>query len=272
MRSDKKERILMSAPNFFMKRLIKTTCRRVGFDLVRCDVRPCSTRRPPVGYTGTVLEDIKARGLKCTSILDVGANEGRWTRLVASIFPQAKYFMIEPLEEMKGRLTDICQCHPGSRVFTAGAGSTPGRLTFTLMGSDERLSGSSFIPKESKDLISQGKQRTVPVVTIDLLIDQGEMPIPELVKLDVQGFELEALRGASQLFGRTEVFILEVSFFPFMSATRAMFHDVINFMHERDYVTYDFCGFIRRSSDGALAQADVCFTKTAGLLRRSSRW
>ena len=43
-------------------------------------------------------------------------------------------------------------------------------------------------------------------------------------------------------------------------------------MAERDYVIYDFPGFLRRPFDGALAQMDVCFVKRNGILRHSNEW
>src|SRR6266436_4167158 len=90
--------------------------------------------------------------------------------------------------------------------------------------------------------------------------DSEKRQIPDLVKLDVQGFELEALKGATQLFGRTEVFIMETP----------VFHEVVQFMADRGYLTYDFPGFLRRPRDGALGQCGVCFVRENSPLRESS--
>jgi len=51
-----------------------------------------------------------------------------------------------------------------------------------------------------------------------------------------------------------------------------VFSDVINFMLARDYVVYDFAGFLRRPLDGALGQCDICFVKKNGFLRKSNDW
>ena len=95
------------------------------------------------------MEDLKARGLKCKIILDVGANEGRWSRLASSVFSEAQFILIEPLREMKDKLDSICRKHPGSRWYMAGAGREAGKLTLTVMGHNKLLSGSTFIPPES---------------------------------------------------------------------------------------------------------------------------
>jgi len=101
--------------------------------------------------------------------------------------------------------------------------------------------------------------------------DSEKRQIPDLVKLDVQGFELEALKGATQLFGRTEVFIMETPLFRFVGV-EPVFHEVVQFMADRGYLTYDFPGFLRRPRDGALGQCGVCFVRENSPLRESSEW
>ena len=74
-------------------------------------------------------------------------------------------------------------------------------------------------------------------------------------------------------FGFTEVYIVEVSLFPFSGVPGVpIITDVINFMLNRDYVVYDFPGFLRRPLDGALAQCDICFVKKNGFLKESNDW
>ena len=158
--------------------------------------------------------------------------------------------------------------HPGSRWFQAGAGAAAGERLFTIRGDRH---GSSFLPAPSPDDERSGRQRSVPVVTIDSLLDAAAMAMPNLVKLDVQGFELEVLRGGQRLFGAVEVFIVEASLFRFLPGM-PLFHEVIAFMAERGYYAYDFAGSLRRPYDGAPGQTDVCFARDGGILRASDRW
>jgi FkbM family methyltransferase len=58
-----------------------------------------------------------------------------------------------------------------------------------------------------------GKQREIEISSIDDLLSESVIHNPELIKIDIQGYELEALKGAERTFGHTEVFILEVSLF-----------------------------------------------------------
>jgi hypothetical protein len=91
------------------------------------------------------------------------------------------------------------------------------------------------------------------------------------VKLDVQGFELEALSGAETLFGKTEIFILEVSLFPF-SPGWLLAREVISFMSARAYELYDVPGFARRPREEALGQLDLAFIKANGAFRKVTTW
>ena len=94
--------------------------------------------------------------------------------------------------------------------------------------------------------------------------------MPEIAKFDIQGFELEALRGASALFAGTEIIILEVSMFS--SERKPGLATMVEFMDKRGFRAYDFCGFLRRPLDGALGQTDIAFARSDGVLRNSKMW
>lgn len=251
-----------------MKRIIKQIFRQLGYGLHRLDRPNPGSAARPIGDIQLFLEDLRVRGFTPQSILDVGANRGDWSRIAKGIFPTARCFLIEPQVEMKPLLDNFCQDFPDSQYFLAGAGATPGELTLTIW---DDLVGSSFLPSESEEWKQAGKQRSVPIITIDSLIENGAIVMPQLVKLDIQGFELQALLGGTKLFGNTEIFILEVSLFKFMEGM-PIFHEVISFMADRGYIVYDFPGFLRRPYDGALGQVDVGFAKQDMFLRASNHW
>lgn len=216
------------------------------------------------------LQDLRHRGFHCGAVLDIGANVAAWSWMAKRTFPAARFFLIEPQSEMTDKLEAFCRDYPGSQYVLAGAGAEKGMLTLTVW---DDHSGSSFRPHERDDLQAAGKQRSVPIVTIDDLIADGTIEMPNLIKLDIQGFELEALRGAATTFGQTDVYIMEVSLFSFADVPgMPVLSDVINFMLERGYVVYDFVGFSRRPLDGALGQCDMCFVKQNGFLRSSMDW
>lgn len=223
----------------------------------------------PIGNVQLLLEDILDRGVNFKFILDVGANLGEWTRMAKEVFPDSIIYMIEPLSEMESNLKKICEEFPGTKYFPNGAGSKIENHVMTTWGDD--LAGANCLVVENEYLKSINKQRIIPIITIDSLIEKGEIEIPELAKLDIQGYELEALKGATKLFGKTEVFILEASLFEFTSGNPIL-SEVIIFMAERGYEIYDLPGFLRRPYDGALAQIDVCFAKRDGILRASNSW
>jgi len=222
----------------------------------------------PVGSIYFLLYDLKSRGLNCNYILDVGAHSAGWASLAKKIFTESVIYLIEPLAEMEDKLKNFCADFPSSKYFLNGAGSKEEISNITL---SETLEGSNFLQKENAYLKSSNVQREVRIITIDSLIQKGDINIPDLVKLDVQGFELEALKGAELLFGKTEVFILEASFFEFVEGT-PLFSEVIGFMADKGYEVYDFSGFLRRPYDRALGQIDICFVKREGFLRNSKAW
>lgn len=251
-----------------MKALLQKALNTSGYQLKKIQQHRLLPNERPVGDMQCLLEDLRKRGLQCSFIMDVGANRGQWSRMAKNIFTEAEFCLIEPQIEMFNSLQNFCDEFENSFFVNAGAGACKEAKTLTVW---DDLLGSSLLPVVNCDLKKNNKQREIEIITIDSIIAKRKVNAPELIKLDIQGFELEALKGAEQTFGVTEVYILEVSFFAFERAM-PVFADVINFMLERNYVVYDFAGFLRRPYDGALGQCDICFVKKNGFLRRSNKW
>jgi hypothetical protein len=118
------------------------------------------------------------------------------------------------------------------------------------------------IPQEDKRT-----PRMVEMRTIDSMIQDNLIDTPDLVKIDVQGFELEVLKGAESLFGKTELFIIETALHN-KHKSYPLIAEVIAFMNQRDYLVYDFAGFLRQPHDGSLIECDLCFVKRGSFLRK----
>lgn len=251
------------------KRLLRQAFAAIGFEVRRLDsaARPASPQRP-IGELKSFLEDVKARRFLPFGILDVGANRGDWTRLALSIFPDARVILVEPQDEMEVVLKKFCAESASCQYVKAAVGRFEGSLVQTIW---DDLAGSSFLPQSEPSKLAAGKQRLTKVTTINEVLTQNIGFQPDLVKLDIQGFELEAMSGGSKLFGATELFILETSLFPFMEG-QPVTREIVEFMHERGYELYDVIEYIRRPYDGALGQVDLAFAKRDGILRADNRW
>ena len=224
--------------------------------------RPFADLRP-------FLEFVRGLGFAPAFVVDVGAHRGHWTELARDVFPAAEVLMIEPQPEVRADLDAVCARLPGVRRVEVAVGAAEEIRHQTIW---EDLQGSSFLPAPEPARIATGEQRPVRVRRLDdVLAEECGGRAPDLVKLDVQGFELEVLRGAPSLFGRTELFVLETSLYEFLDGL-PLLREVIGFMAERGYEIYDVAGYIRRPVDGALGQLDVAFARRRGLLRRDDRW
>jgi hypothetical protein len=146
----------------------------------------------------------------------------------------------------------------------AVAGDRPGE---TVINVHEDLTCSSIL-KEVEGSSVDGSPRIVKVITLDQICREKNTEGPYLIKVDVQGSELNVLDGAEYILQETEVIILEVSLFKTMS-TNPEIYDVLEYMKKKGFVTYDIFDFRYRPLDGALSQIDIIFVKENGLFRQS---
>jgi len=81
----------------------------------------------------------------------------------------------------------------------------------------------------------------------------------DFIKMDVQGYELEVLRGATRAMAQAQAIYLEVSLVPINQGC-PLIDEVMQFMTGRGFRLLDFCSQNRRK-DGILWQTDLMFVR-----------
>ena len=179
------------------------------------------------------------------------------------MFPDTRYLLIEPLEEYRPLLEQVKQSLPSVEFTIAAASALEGDLAINV---HPDLVGSSLYREIETGTGVNGVTRTVRALTVDRLVREAGADGPYLLKVDVQGAELDVLKGAERTFD-AEVVVLEVSFFKFFE-DEPEYVDILAYMKAKGFVPYDIVGRQYRPLDRALSQADIAFVKEDGIFRR----
>jgi FkbM family methyltransferase len=209
-----------------------------------------------------VLNHVKRLGFEPATVIDVGVAYG--TPELYDAFPGARFLLVDPLEEYAPVIDQIVARLGSAEWVRAAAGPSPGEIEINV----NRAPALSSTLGHWKGQDDGGRPRTVPVLRLDDLVAERSLPGPYLVKVDVEGAELRVLEGASTVLEQTELVLLEVNLFQFLPH-QPQLHDVVTFMKERGFVTYDFYGGHLRLLDGALAMVNMAFVREDGRFRES---
>jgi FkbM family methyltransferase len=208
---------------------------------------------------------IKSKGFNPTTVIDVGVATD--TDELYVHFPQARYLFVEPLAEFEPNLQQLCQRYPGSNYMLAAAGADNGEITFNVGPS---MGDSSIYQTiECRDGAYEMYKRTVPQYRLDTMWEALELTGPTLLKVDVQGGEIEVLKGATTIMDQFEVIILECGMIESYIG-QPIFHEYVAYLADHGFVVYDIIhtGF---SETGLLAQIDLVFVKKDGQFRQDQR-
>ena len=90
-------------------------------------------------------------------------------------------------------------------------------------------------------------------------MDRDALAEGSLLKIDVQGYELEVLRGCENLLDRFAAVYVECSFVELYEG-QALAHEVIDWLHAREFYL-DRIGLVTFDTRGVSVQADLLFLR-----------
>jgi FkbM family methyltransferase len=233
--------------------------------MIKSLVRQYLARRFKVPEIPVSLNTLALLGFSPDIIFDVGAYQGDFAKCCCKIFPNAQVVCFEVLEHKVQQLEKTFINNAQIQVFP------------TLLGAETKEAVPLHNVETASSILLEHIPQNFPVTfhpmtTVDEIVANNfDARSPDLLKLDVQGYELEVLKGAENTLQKIQVILVELNLLD-IHQNCPLFAEVVGWLNERDWVAYDICGLTRRPLDSALWQADLMFVHRDSLLRRDKRW
>jgi FkbM family methyltransferase len=158
-------------------------------------------------------------------VFDVGANLGEWSFMVSSYLQgRAKLFMFEPQPACRRFLAPLIE--RGAILTQAAVGEVEGEATFFTPDPNGAGGNASLHMRRDTDFSKTGfVTEKVQVITIDQFMERQEIDRVDFLKMNIEGNELAALRGADKALQRKAIRALSFEFGSGNINSRTFFHD-----------------------------------------------
>ena len=197
---------------------------------------------------------------KVRYIIDGGASIGDTSIRLSNLFPKAKVFSIDPYPPFFNALIRVSNRNPNISAHDTALSNYDGKSTFNINmseGTNSLLNTNEGKTKVFGDLVAKKDQIEVVCTTLDSFTEANSIENIDILKLDLQGYELKALQGASKILQKQKVGVLlcEIIFEDiYEDQTRP--YELINFLvKEHSFKLFNF--YQKNYHKGRLLQADV---------------
>jgi FkbM family methyltransferase len=202
------------------------------------------------------------KNLNSDFIVDVGANRGQFALVSRKIFPDAKIHSFEPLDEPAKIFETVFLEDSNVHLHRCAIGSENKTMAIHVSEHDD---SSSLLPigKKQSELFPHTGESEIRETLVQPLFEAisiDEISSNALLKIDVQGFELEVLKGCQSTLSKFTHVYVECSFIELYEG-QALANEIIDFLHKNNFVLIGIHNTYY-SRNGQAVQADFLFKKT----------
>jgi FkbM family methyltransferase len=198
---------------------------------------------------------------KETSLVDIGANKGEFSKDFLNFFPKTKEIVLfEPLKHLNEKIKINLNGYNNYKIINSGVGDKEEiRIfkydkDFTDLGSfkDYADDVNTFYKKKGK------VEENIEITKLDNL--NFDFTNQSVLKVDVQGFELEVLKGALNSLVKFDLIIIECSFVSEYLETEPSFSEIVKILRINNFFPLIFQNYTKSISNYAF-ERDVIFVK-----------
>lgn len=229
-----------------------------------------SSKRPITSYfkkgssiaSTQIIHSMKKYVPELNTILDVGANQGQFAITSTFFYSNATIYSFEPVPDTFKLLEANTKNIPLIKCNNYALGSSNGEIDF--YSNDHSHASSALLVSEAQKkaipLTASQHKIKVPVKTLDEVNKQLNLKSPVLLKLDVQGFEKEVLKGSLSMISKVDFLLFEASFVS-MYDGEALFDEMNTLAKDLGFELVGPVGFLQ-SDNLQILQMDMLYKRT----------
>ncbi len=222
-----------------MKRFLKDTIRRLlnkfGFEIHRISFND------PFLAQRELLKQVKVN-----IIFDIGAHIGNITAIYKKVFPDSTIYCFEPSPSTFKILQKRFKNDTSVKVFRIAISDKTGETQF-FINKNEATNSLLPVMESSKKFVNNIKDlETKNIIkvfssTLDEFCEDKNIEEIHILKMDIQGAELKALKGAERMLTEKRIWLIftEIMFIP-LYKNQSLFHDICKFLYEKNYFLFNF--------------------------------
>lgn len=206
-----------------------------------------------------IISNLKKKSHTFSTIIDVGANSGQFTKVSSYFFPSSKIFVFEPIPTLYEKISKNFKKNKNILVNNLALGNETGIIKFNQneyghVSSILEISDSnSHYPNENLTQID------VEISTLDTYFNTDILVSPALLKLDVQGFELEVLKGGLKILNKIDYIIIEANLEQ-LYTNQPSFTEVNKFLNDNGFELNGMLDF-NIGSNNSYIEIDLLYKK-----------
>ncbi len=225
--------------------IIKFCFLKIGIDVRKFD------SRIQLGMNQAI-KRFKLRESNISTIIDIGASDGSWSKICFKYFNESKYLLIEGNNWYESKLKEFSNKNEAIQYVIAVAGDTEG---FVYFDGTDITGGVASLKKENSQFLK------VNMTSIDSQVEKLNLKPPYFIKLDTHGFEIPILEGAKKTLENTEILLIEVYNFQ-LTPTSLKFYEMCLYLEKMGFRPIDMADPFLRVKDYSLWQMDLFFMKS----------
>jgi FkbM family methyltransferase len=237
-----------------VKRIASCGLGRLGLDV------KLRRKTPQHTLAGLIGRDIR-------TILDVGANDGQSAKHFRTVFPNARIYCFEPLPDAFASLSNWAASQNGLvTAFNVALGDRTGEIAFNHHL--DHSPSSSILESTDPSLVLFPETRAqtqiqVPINRMDEFKSFLRLENEVLLKMDVQGYESQVLKGGADILQRVSACIIELCVKPLYD-NQSSFDEIVNVMYGSGF---RYHGNVCQVTDpnGRIVYLDSVFLKEASV-------
>ena len=200
-------------------------------------------------------------GFEVLGVVDGGAYHGEIAKRLQQVFPTARVYAFEPATSAFATLKQEVNENPYIKPIKLALSSHGGKSVLYLNAQDS-TNALSLVSDEGERYQSWQTQNLakeeIELCTLDVWLRENDAKRIDVIKLDLQGHELEALRGAKGVLQSTvKLIYIEVEFVRIYQEN-CLLHEIVGFLEEIGFTLYQLYN-LTSGEDGQIVCGDALF-------------